>query len=315
MGIDAHLGQLLALATFRVPPAGEWSWGGEAWAWVRVSGGIGYLLRKDCPSELVVGGVVLIRGGKPLFFRASQLSSLALNVFLVSLRPMPGVLSPIESRQLERLSAEHRLDVRLFPPTHEVSQLYAELCEIAGEIPTIVLRCRMLEIFGHVVAEDLAGPTAPAWPRANARKSFDQFVRKLPEAEWPGHSTADLARQCGCSERHFSRLFRETFGKSIRARQIQLRLAKAQQLLKESEAKIAEVALASGYRHLGLFNAVFKQHFGMTPTQWRSRHRNGVGKRPADIVTQTSPSCRQAATEEHQDALVLTEDGSRTGPS
>jgi hypothetical protein len=31
----------------------------------------------------------------------------------------------------------------------------------------------------------------------------------------------------------------------------------------------------SGYRHLGLFNAMFKRRFGMTPSEWRD---NGLAK-------------------------------------
>ena len=35
------------------------------------------------------------------------------------------------------------------------------------------------------------------------------------------------------------------------------------------------VAAACGYRHLGVFNALFKKKFSVTPTEWR---RNAAGK-------------------------------------
>ena len=61
----------------------------------------------------------------------------------------------------------------------------------------------------------------------------------------------------------------------LRARQIELRLQRARQLLGDSDAKIINVAYDSGYRHLGLFNAMFKKRFGVTPSEWRRKCDKG----------------------------------------
>jgi len=87
-----------------------------------------------------------------------------------------------------------------------------------------------------------------------------------------------LASLCGCSARHFNRLFRSCFGISVRARQTQLRLIKARQLLSETEKKVLEIALDSGYRNLSLFNLLFKRQFGMTPSESRRRWKKDAGK-------------------------------------
>ena len=76
---------------------------------------------------------------------------------------------------------------------------------------------------------------------------------------------------CGCSLRHFRRMFRKQFKTSIRAKQTELRLEKARQLLTETDDKTSTIAHAAGYRHLGFFNMMFKKKFGMTPTEWRRR--------------------------------------------
>ena len=44
---------------------------------------------------------------------------------------------------------------------------------------------------------------------------------------------------------------------------------KARQLLADTDEKITTIALESGYRHLGFFNAMFKKKFGVTPSEWR----------------------------------------------
>ena len=100
----------------------------------------------------------------------------------------------------------------------------------------------------------------------------------MSEAELAVRPLSQLAGELHCSERHFSRLFREEFRVSLRARQTELRLQRARQLLVESDAKIINVAYESGYRHLGLFNAMFKRRFGVTPSQWRhENHPSGPG--------------------------------------
>ncbi|HEY6169550.1 MAG TPA: helix-turn-helix domain-containing protein, partial [Verrucomicrobiae bacterium] len=95
---------------------------------------------------------------------------------------------------------------------------------------------------------------------------------------------ADLARACGCSVRHFNRLFRQRFGSSFHTHQRELRLQRARQLLRESDSKITEVALDSGFRHTGLFNTFFKRRFGVTPSAWRDQGmRKRVARRSAPL--------------------------------
>jgi hemolysin activation/secretion protein len=48
-------------------------------------------------------------------------------------------------------------------------------------------------------------------------------------------------------------------------------LLKARELLRDSSTKIIDVALESGFRHLSLFNAMFKRRFGTTPSGWREQ--------------------------------------------
>jgi len=50
---------------------------------------------------------------------------------------------------------------------------------------------------------------------------------------------------------------------------VETRLHRAQQLLKNPALSINEVALATGFRHLGLIHKTFKRRFGMTPSAWR----------------------------------------------
>jgi AraC-like DNA-binding protein len=119
------------------------------------------------------------------------------------------------------------------------------------------------------------------------------MVGKIPEMDLARYAVADLAGQLHCSERHFSRLFREEFGVPFRNHQIELKLQHARQLLLESNIKIASIAGTSGYRHLGLFNNAFKKRFGVTPSEWR---RQNLNSDTANQLRHSLPQLRQMPT-------------------
>ena len=135
------------------------------------------------------------------------------------------------------------------------------------------MRCGLLQLWANAISSLLPVPVSEAADSGKLRERFKQLVGRMPEAELSQCSLHDLAGQLNCSERHFTRLFREEFGVPFRARQIELRLQHARQLLADSDAKIINVAYDSGYHHLGLFNMMFKKRFGMTPSEWRQQHQ------------------------------------------
>jgi len=101
---------------------------------------------------------------------------------------------------------------------------------------------------------------------------FEQVIERIPDSDLMTYPSDKLAEMCGCSARHFRRLFRKHFKTSIRAKQTELRLEKARQMLVETDEKVLSVAAECGYRHLGFFNAMFKKKFGLTPSEWRRQN-------------------------------------------
>jgi AraC-like DNA-binding protein len=77
----------------------------------------------------------------------------------------------------------------------------------------------------------------------------------------------ELARLVGVSDRTLQRGFREVFGTTVVGYLIQQRLNQAEQLLRERQCTVAEVANRVGYSHLGHFAAGFKRQFGVTPSE------------------------------------------------
>jgi len=86
-------------------------------------------------------------------------------------------------------------------------------------------------------------------------------------------SVAVLARRAGLHPDYLGRVFRERFGQTIVEAITRHRLFRAQTLLLTDRRPITEVAFDAGFGSLSQFNKAFKDSMGMSPREYRSRHR------------------------------------------
>jgi AraC family transcriptional regulator of adaptative response / DNA-3-methyladenine glycosylase II len=82
-------------------------------------------------------------------------------------------------------------------------------------------------------------------------------------------SVETLARELGLSSRQLRRAVQQEFGVSPVELAQTRRLLLAKQLLTETTLPLIEVALASGFASVRRFNALFRAHYGMPPSQLR----------------------------------------------
>ena len=283
--------------------AGEWAPGGQGWTIARVAEGSGYWMQGGnargtynrglgaaqtgveaqsprgqraeaftCRALNMGDGLVLVpqcgSGGR---LRASQLGPLKLQFFTVQPQFLNGLLTVAECHQLEIVPSHSASHVLHFTANEPIGQKFAHIANQTRS-DGLTMRCALLQLWASAVSGWLTAPALDAAHTNRLRERFRQSIGQMLEVELSGRSLGELAGQLHCSERHFSRLFREEFGVPLRARQIELRLQRARQLLADSDAKIINVAYDSGFRHLGLFNAMFKKRFGATPSEWRQQN-------------------------------------------
>ena len=79
-----------------------------------------------------------------------------------------------------------------------------------------------------------------------------------------------LAQMAGLSEFYFQRLFSRLVKKPVREYIKLRRLANASEALKQSDARILDIALAYGFNSHEAFTKAFKEAYGMTPEQFRA---------------------------------------------
>ena len=249
----------------------EWSRPTGGWLFLRVVAGEGYWRGPTAARSLSPGDVLLIPARESGQLIASQLNAVEILVITVPLESLAAVATLDERSRIEQLVAQPMAMARFFPAGHAIALRLAELSE-APEPQPLLLRLQVLMLFTTAVAGEtaLTRPAQPV-PTSGTEDRFRRVCLELTEAELLSRPPAELARTVGCSRRHFSRLFQRHFGTSWRARQTEARLLRARVLLANSETKVIEVALESGFHHLGLFNTMFKKRFGMTPSEWRRK--------------------------------------------
>ncbi len=82
-------------------------------------------------------------------------------------------------------------------------------------------------------------------------------------------SLDEVARLVGVSRRQIERLFKRHIGKVPARYYLELRLARAQQLLSQTTMSIVDVATACGFQSLPHFSRCYRSHHGRNPTSER----------------------------------------------
>jgi AraC family transcriptional regulator len=84
-------------------------------------------------------------------------------------------------------------------------------------------------------------------------------------------SVERMAAEVSISPYHFSRLFRVSFGMPPHRYVMQMRIARAAQLLRtEHQRSISDIALSTGFASQAHLSNAFKCHLGQTPARWRA---------------------------------------------
>lgn len=95
------------------------------------------------------------------------------------------------------------------------------------------------------------------------------------EENYKNHiSLDDISRHIGFSREHFCRFFKKNFHISFFTYLNEMRIKKAEYLLLNTQLKIIDIALESGFDDSNYFTTVFKKETGLTPTAYRKTPNN-----------------------------------------
>lgn len=118
----------------------------------------------------------------------------------------------------------------------------------------------------------------------NHRKEHTAVINKLIEYidEHIGEplELKDLSEQALVSPYHLHRVFKSIMGETIRAYVTRIRLEKAASKLKYSETiDVGEISRHVGFSSLSVFSRSFRNHFGVSATEYRKAYSNNSKSR------------------------------------
>jgi AraC-like DNA-binding protein len=118
------------------------------------------------------------------------------------------------------------------------------------------------------VQEDDAGRTVRSLQNWRLKRVL-QYVDKNLTAKI---TLQDMAAVAGLSRMHFAAQFRTAIGVRPHEYLLRRRIERAQDLLKQAEIALVDIALTVGFQTQAHFTTVFKRFVGDTPYQWRSAY-------------------------------------------
>jgi AraC-like DNA-binding protein len=260
----------------------EWLRSAAGWLIVQARVGSGYWVGSPESLELPEGGVLVLSAQAQGVVRASVLGGLVLRYFALDPARLVGLFTLSELQFLQAARQQQEFAARVFPPDSTVAMRVKSL-ENRQTRGSSLERLNLIQVFVESFPDAAQNSaTAARQAASKARERLESFLRETTTADLLQVNLPELARLTGCTPRHLNRIFNELVGMSFRQKHTELRLARACELLADTEAKVVDVALESGYQSLSLFNLMFARRFGVSPGQWRKSQREGkAAARPA----------------------------------
>lgn len=141
----------------------------------------------------------------------------------------------------------------------------------SGAWDELALELALATLQAVASGKDALAPTKPGAAAAARVVAALRFIDETPDAP---HTLASLAAAAGVGEFYFLRTFSAVAGVTPHQYLLRARLrAAALRLAADDEAKIVDIALASGFNDLSNFNAAFRAEFGASPRAWRAAQR------------------------------------------
>lgn len=157
-------------------------------------------------------------------------------------------------------------------------QLFSRLIADCEKGDLMGMRLRVLELLVLLAdqADDLpAGQERPYFPKnvvEKVRAIKEELCRDMNSRQ----TLAEVAAKYEISETMLKRCFHVMYGNSVYAFIKDYRLQAAAKDLATTDRPVMEVALEVGYENPSKFSAAFRKRYGVTPKEFRARHRSRI---------------------------------------
>lgn len=152
--------------------------------------------------------------------------------------------------------------------------------EAVRQIRTCRRFVELLEILDSVLEQ--MGVTLKEQKKSKRELVIDSCLELMRERYMEDLSLESVAESFRFNPSYFSTLFKEATGRSFSDVLIEIRMRKAEELLRDgSGLKVYEIAERCGFRDTKYFSRSFKKHVGVTPEayrHWAGQQKSGEGR-------------------------------------
>lgn len=139
---------------------------------------------------------------------------------------------------------------------------------LSGEVIEYLEDSRQIAGYLYTMISDIL--TGVKTERADCKEIVEK-VKAFIHNNYAGEITVgELADKYAINPDYLSSVFKQETGKNIIRYLTELRIEKACQLLRDSQAKVSDISYSTGYNDRQYFNRVFKKITGMTPAEYRN---------------------------------------------
>ncbi|MFZ2107723.1 MAG: AraC family transcriptional regulator [Roseiarcus sp.] len=184
-----------------------------------------------------------------------------------------GLPSDIDEAELETNRDLDDSVVRQLRRTLEVvDKKQSRIDDVYASAVRLAIASRLLSLRSD---RSITGPASPrgrrktALPRWRARRVVEYVDAHLDEPI----SLSDLGAAAGLSRNYFAAQFRVATGLRPHEFLLRGRIERAQKMLVETNAPLAEIAFSIGFRTQSHFSTVFKRLVGWSPYRWRDANK------------------------------------------
>ncbi|MBQ9262725.1 MAG: AraC family transcriptional regulator [Clostridia bacterium] len=105
-------------------------------------------------------------------------------------------------------------------------------------------------------------------------EDYVNFAAKFMKSNYSGIKVSDVADYIGINRTYLTAIFKEKMHISPQEYLMQVRMDKSRELLLKTDVPIYVVAKEVGYNDQLAFSKIFRKKFGLSPEQYRKKHRD-----------------------------------------
>ncbi len=219
----------------------------------------------------------------------------AIAAWLRTLRRPVGVLACLDSRGQQVLAACRSAGLAVPDEVAVIGvhndELLCDLCDppLSSVIPNApqagyqaaallarAIRGRKLPVELHEIAPLGVAARLSTDVGAVGDEKIAEAVRYMRQQAAGGANVGDVLRAVPMARTALERRFRASLGTTPHAHLRKLRIERVKELLVSTSLPVGEIATATGFEHTEYLSAMFRRECGVSPRDFRARHRGKV---------------------------------------